>query len=59
MVERAIFWLVDRLDDLKQRWCRFWVADEEMSRELDRADQALDLHEELDKIFKAQEGRSN
>jgi hypothetical protein len=59
IVDRATFWVVDRLDDLKQRWCRFWIADDETSRELDQADLELDLHDELDQILKAQEGRSN
>ena len=53
--DRALFWLVDRWDHLKERWCRFWVADAETSQLLDRMEQEHELHEELERILK---GRS-
>lgn len=39
--------MVDRFDDLKERWCRFWVADEELSRYLDEMDRRLDREEAM------------
>jgi hypothetical protein len=58
MVDRAIFWLVDRWDAFKDRWLPIFV-DASRDKEYVEIDQALDLHEELDRILKAQEGRSN
>jgi hypothetical protein len=58
VVDRAIFWLVDRWDAFKARWLPIFL-DASRDKEYAEIDQALDLHEELDKIFKAQEGRSN
>lgn len=58
MVDRAIFWLVDRWDAFKDRWFPL-VFDASRDKEYTEIDQALDLHEELDQILKAQEGRSN
>jgi len=59
IVDRAIFWVVDRFDDLKHRIIGGWVADDETSAFCARVDDELDLHEELEKILQAQRGRSN
>jgi hypothetical protein len=54
-VDRAIFWLVDRYDAI----CHWFIATPQESREMDRLDQELDLRDELDRILKSHEGRSN
>jgi hypothetical protein len=57
MVDAAIFWAVDRWDAFKDRWLPIFF-DASRDKEYAEIDQALDLHEELDRILKAQEGRS-
>ena len=52
-VDRILFRLVDLFDDLKERWCRFWIADAETSQLLDRMEQEHELHEELERILKS------
>jgi hypothetical protein len=58
VIDRAIFWVVDRWDAFKDRWLPI-VFEPSRDKEYAEIDQALDLHEELDQILKAQEGRSN
>jgi hypothetical protein len=59
IVDRAIFWVVDRFDDLKHRIARGWVADDETSALCARVDDELDLLVEVERILQAQRGRSN